>query len=158
MVMSKAGARASEELLKLMEYTTIENLPHGELLEYSKAQSDTGVKMDIKGRSILYRALRNNNRTFLSIKNIGYQMASAENCMNVSAHTIIRVKNCVNTAKKVHSNLVDDFSDKLSPEEKQQLRFRNSFLGAIAESSNKTIGTKEIRKLAESNPIIPDDI
>jgi hypothetical protein len=147
--------KASEDYLKLLNY--VSELPQGEMIVYSEIELLLDIKMDASGKDKLRRAIISCGKEYSLVKNIGYKLAQPDSCMPILGTQILRIKSAAKVAKRKHENL-SDFYGSLTEDEQRGFNYAGAIIGAIAEASNKdkNIFSKDIRKIADSKPLLPD--
>lgn len=137
----RSEAQASEEFLKLLAY--VESRPRGSLLEYTEVERETGIKMDLKGKSKLRRAVIRSELEYTAIPTVGYQLARADIAMSILTHRLTKIDNQVKRADRATTIINKDFYGELTPDEQRGVIFLGSVFGAIrnaAENGRKLYG------------------
>ena len=153
----KTIAEISEETLKIINY--LQDIPHGQLLTYADVEKDTGVKMDLKGKSYLRTACKKMKREYTPVYGVGYELASAENAIGLVTHRLVKIDKAVKRGEKTYNNVTTNFYSDFTPQEQKQINFIGAAFGAIrVAAENGKHFLKNTTNLTPSNPMLPENV
>lgn len=153
----KISDKASADFVRLVSY--VNEMENGFLLEYKVTQKQTGIKMDSKGRTLLRRAILRCHREYALCPGVGFKLAQPDLAMPIMTKRFLSIDSRIKRAEKAHKALLE-FRASLNPDERRGFDFAGALFGAIrvaAENGKKLYGRNQ-HQLAESNPIVPDNI
>ncbi len=154
----KSIAKGSEEYMRLLAYVV--DQPAGVLLDYLDVQRQTGVTMDVRGKSMLRRAILRSKKEYSVVPNVGYKLADSDICMGILTFRLCRIDNTVKRAGRAQRIIQREFLESLSEDEKKGVLFIGSVFGAIrvAADKGKRLYSQPIKLIGQeaSQPIIPD--
>lgn len=147
--------RASEDFIKLVSF--IEDSRAGVLLEYQRVQEQTGVLMDMRGKAKLRNAIIHCGREYALMPTVGYQLAEARLAMPIMTRKFLSIDSRIRRAEKAHEALLE-FRESLTVEERRGFDYAGALFGAIrvAADNGKRLYGREVKRLAQSTPIVPD--
>ncbi len=123
----------SADMQALKKY--IEVLPDGKIVSFEAVASDTGIKMDTKGKQFLRAALSSLHREYASITGWGIELSSPANAVSLVNHRLIKIDNAVRRGEKT-ANRCMHFLDAMDDKDSKQLLFVASVFGAIRASAS----------------------
>lgn len=126
--------QSSEEYLRLIAYVEVQ--PPGKLLSYLDAAQETGVRMDVKGKDKLRRAILHLNREYSVMRGVGYQLADAKSAVGILGHKVLRIDKAVKRADRAQRVVQQQFLDKMDEGERNYVLFHGAALGAIIASTS----------------------
>lgn len=119
----------SENTLKIEAF--LRTLNPGERVTFKQIESETGVKMDNRGRANMRSALNRLKLEHSPIRGIGIELCSEKNAAGIVAEKVIRIEKCVKRARKTTTRVTEQFFDKLPEEQKISIAATASALGTI---------------------------
>jgi hypothetical protein len=125
----KTIGEVSQDTLKLQEF--IARQPHGAILAYAEIQRETGVEMNLNGKSHLRQAMKHLRREYSSIRNHGVRLADANGVMPILSSRIKRIDKAVNRADRSQRILQDQFFTSLNEQDQKRILFAGAVFGAI---------------------------
>jgi len=150
----QVSEKASEEYLKLISYTS--DLPEGIILLYEKVETDTGVKMDAKGRRLLYKAIKYNNRVCINLRNDGYELDSLDRWHVPVSDKLHRMDNAHKSLQTTTSVIKRRYHQRMDDTNREVLSrveaINNRCL--LSSEEKKMFYQNEPVKISETKPII----
>lgn len=140
-------AHGTEEYLKLLNYVLEQ--PSGKLLRYTEVEYETGVRMDLKGKAKLRRAILRSKRECSTVQTVGYKLAEADMVMGILSVRLLRIDGAVKRADRAQRILQQQFFEALKPDEKRGVLYVGSIFGAIrlaAENGKRLYGVAKTPK------------
>jgi hypothetical protein len=129
----KGIAEVSKETLQIETY--LQTLNPGEQVLYSIIETETGIKMDERGKSCLRSALRRLRLNYTRLRSPntgkGYILASPENSVGIVVENVMRVDKGIRKTHKVTESLKKSFYSQLNDQDKNSLDFVHRETGAM---------------------------
>lgn len=127
--MPKTIAQVHQDTLKLQSF--IEGKNPGDAIGFKEIENQTGVKIDTRGRGLLYTALKRANLEYTSIRGYGIQLAAAATVLPILSTRIIKIDRAVRKADKSQKRLQEQFFHELTSDEQHAVLFIGAAFGAI---------------------------
>lgn len=151
----KTIAKISEETLRIINY--LQDVPHGQYLTYDQIQKDTGVNMDNKGKGYLRTACKKLKRLYSCNIGHGINLIDEKTATTKLVHDNIKIGRTTNRARRAQKIIVNDFYQKLRPEEQKLCVFYGACYGAIASATRKAKHYLE-NTTVSMPPMLPENI
>ena len=152
----KTIAKISEETLTLINY--LEDLPHGYVLTYMQIEKETGVKMDLKGKSYLRTACKKLNRIYSPNHGVGFKLADKDDTMSHVVHGLKGIHNKVKNVRKTTNTLIANFYNELQPAEQKNILYVGACFGAIEASYKSGMHSLKQPRTEPIAPMLPENI
>ena len=118
----------SEEMLKLCDL--FGEMQPGAYITYQAIEAGTGVRMDLRGKSLMRSALRKLKTEYRSDRGIGIELASGKTAMGVITGKTRRISSSIKRANKC-SNRLTKFIDNMPETDRARFIATSSLLGAV---------------------------
>jgi len=126
-------AEVSRETLLIEAY--LKNLNSGDKIPYAILEKETKVKMDNRGKQFMRSAMRRLKLEYTCIRGIGIELCSAINATGIIAHKVIGIDKAVKRANKTTKNVINQFDEQLSNEDRLHVYTVRSMLAPITSYS-----------------------
>lgn len=151
----KTIAKISEETLTLINY--LQDMPNGQYLTYKQIQKDTGIKMDLNGKSYLRTALKKLKKEYSCVIGDGIKLASPETATCIVVGKLVKVDRAVRRGEKTVNNITSNFYNEVTPQEQKQLNFLGAVFGAIRVAAKN--GKHYLKNATDPiAPMLPENI
>jgi len=119
----------SKEFMQIK--SMLETIPLGSHITYAEIESKTGVKMDIRGKTILRSAARSLKLEYRADRGVGVEIESEKNAMHIVTGRVKRVSSSLKRADKTASRMTERYVEQLPKDDRDRLLATASLFGAI---------------------------
>lgn len=127
--MKKTIAELDKESIQIQEFLAIQK--RGAELSYMAIEHGSGVKMDLRGKTHLRRALHRMKIEYSCTFGYGIRLADTGSVMPILSTRISRIDRAVKRGDRSQRILQEQFFNSLSAEEQKQILFAGAVFGAI---------------------------
>lgn len=149
-------AQVSEKTLKLQEY--IKRFALGQELSYLRIATDTGIRMDEKGKQYLRTAFKRARIIYSVIIGKGIKIAESKDTMPILVNKLGKIDRAVRRADKTQKSLQEQFFETLTPQEQKELLYIGAVFGAIrvaADNGRLIYKKRNVMSNSQNIPIAP---
>ena len=93
------------KMVALREY--IDALPNGARRSFVEITQDTGIAMNVEGRSLFRMSTKRLGKRFLSLRGHGFEMLSHENAPDIAGKAVRKVGNALDDARETVGVIAD---------------------------------------------------
>ena len=125
----KTVAELDKDSISLMEFFTKQN--PGAELSYLAIENGSGVKMNVRGKGLMRRALHRMRLEYSCARGYGIVLADTDMVMPILSTKITRIDRAVKRGDRSQKNLQEQFFNSLGPDQQRQILFAGAVFGAI---------------------------
>lgn len=103
----------------------------GDFVTYKNIESQSGVKMDNKGKGYLRTALNRLKLEYSPVHGEGIELASSSNAIALVSKRVIKIDNSVKKAEKTTKRITNQFYDKLSEAEQKNVNYLSAVFASL---------------------------
>lgn len=132
----------------------------GDYLPWFKIETDTGIKMDLRGKNLARTALRKIKRPYLTVKGEGVRLSAPDNAIEIMGERFKRIDGSVRRADRTRSHLSDRHMHELDEGAAHTMETLGRFFGtirAVAKSADQVVygrlrmhAERGVKKVGES--------